>query len=206
VELSCSQPINQYCISKLSQILDHGSGNYRYYVGYQHLIGRADTGYVLIFIRFPLTQWSPLASHFLQLFSNLFEHFISMCALKTMQVFLPVVQTFAFYHLQHDTQGHAFHLRFWPLAHFPGQSFEQMSCPNPLEHAPVQHLTSEFMVKHDSLSKRLFPHSSMHLKFVRTIPVKHTCIFMKLIITWKLPASESSCLRTWSRYLLTKKT
>lgn len=60
--MSCSEPINQYSVSKLSQILDYGlnnslsSENYRYYVGHQHVIGRAETGYMLIFIQFPLTQ------------------------------------------------------------------------------------------------------------------------------------------------------
>jgi hypothetical protein len=44
VEVSCSGPINQYSVSKLSQILDYGSnnslssGNYRFYVGHQHVI------------------------------------------------------------------------------------------------------------------------------------------------------------------------
>lgn len=86
--MSCSEPINQYRVSKLSQILDYGlnnslsSENYRYYVGHHHVIGRADTGYMLIFIQFPLTQWSPLASHLLELFSNSFEHFICLCTLK----------------------------------------------------------------------------------------------------------------------------
>lgn len=146
--------------------------------------------------------------HLLLNFYNCFQTHLNIsiaCPLSNYAGVLPVVKTFGFYHLQH-AQGHAFHLRFWPLVHFHGQSFEQMSCPNPLEHAPVQHLTSEFMVKHNSLRKRLFPHSSMHLKFVWKIPVKHTCIFMKLIITWKSPASsESSCLQTWSQHLLTKK-
>jgi hypothetical protein len=74
--MSCSEPINQYSVSKLSQILDYGlnnslsSENYRYYVGHQHVIGRAETGYMLIFIQFPLTQWSPLASHLLKLFQT----------------------------------------------------------------------------------------------------------------------------------------
>ncbi len=86
MELSCSEPINQYRVSKHSQILDYGlnnslsSGNYRYYVGHQHVIGRADPGYILIFIQFPLND-----HHWLLTFYNCFQTNLNIsfvCALK----------------------------------------------------------------------------------------------------------------------------
>lgn len=149
VELSCSEPINQYSVSKLSQILDYGSnnslssGNYKHYVGHQHVI--AQGRYRLcahLYSISPRCMITTCFSHFITVFKLIWTFHLHVGS-QTMQVFLPVVQTFGFYHLQHDTQGNAFHLRFQPLVHFPGQSFEQMS-------GPVQHLTSEFMVKHNS--------------------------------------------------------